>query len=262
MERDFTIAVYERLLAEILRTGRQVFPLREYFRQRQVEPAFFVLRHDVDRRPSNALNMALLENSLGIHSTYYFRVTPGVFKPGIIRKIAELGHEVGYHYEVLDKAHGRASLANRIFKDDIKRLRALAEITTACMHGNPLSPWDNRDFWKHYTLSQFGLAGEAYISVNEKDLYYVTDTGRGWNRGAFNLRDTFPEGQVSLMPSLPGTRRLIQIIRKGEVKKIYLQVHPNRWSRSHLEWYSHWGEDMFLNGLKWLIRHYRERQSG
>lgn len=259
MERDFSIAVYERLLAEIARTGRRVLPLREYFVQRQVAPDFFILRHDVDRRPSNALKMARLENSFGIHSTYYFRINRRVFQSDIIREIDELGHEVGYHYEVLDKAHGRVSLAERIFIDELNRLRALTKVSTACMHGNPLSPLDNRDFWKHYALSQFGLVGEAYISIKEKGLFYVTDTGRGWNRGGFNLRDTFPGGGVSLMPSFSDTWQLIQTIREGEVKKIYLQVHPNRWSWNPLEWYVQWGEDLFSNGAKWLIRHYRKR---
>lgn len=234
--------------------------MREYFRQRQPAPAFFILRHDVDRRPSNALKMARLENSFGIQSTYYFRINRGVFQSEIIREIDELGHEVGYHYEVLDKAHGRVSRAERIFIDELERLRALTEVSTACMHGNPLSPWDNREFWRHYTLSQFDLIGEAYISFMEKDLFYVTDTGRGWNRSGFNLRDTFPGGGVSLMPSFSSTWQLMQTIRKGEVKKIYLQVHPNRWSRGPFEWYVQWGEDFFLNGAKWLIRRYRKRR--
>jgi hypothetical protein len=261
VERDFSIAVYEELLAEIVRTGRQVLALREYFGQRQGGSAFFILRHDVDRRPSNALKMARLEDSLGIHSTYYFRVNRRVFKADIIREIAELGHEVGYHYEVLDKAHGKVSLAERIFVDELDRLREVTEVSTACMHGNPLSPWDNRDFWKHYALSQFGLVGEAYISVRERDLCYVTDTGRAWNRGGFNLRDHFPEGWVSLMPSLAGTRQLILSIRKGEAKKIYLQVHPNRWSWNRLEWHVQWGEDLLFNGAKWFIMRYRKKRS-
>ena len=62
-----------------------------------------VLRHDIDRKPMNALRMAELEYELGIQSTYYFRF-PCTFKPEIIRKIRDLGHEVGYHYEVLSKA--------------------------------------------------------------------------------------------------------------------------------------------------------------
>ena len=63
-----------------------------------------VLRHDIDRRPENALRMAELEHESGIQSTYYFRV-PYTFKPDIIGKIHDLGHEIGHHYGVLSKAN-------------------------------------------------------------------------------------------------------------------------------------------------------------
>jgi hypothetical protein len=63
-----------------------------------------VLRHDIDRKQKNALRMAKLEHELGIQSTYYFRF-PYTFKPELIGKIHDLGHEVGYHYEVLSKAN-------------------------------------------------------------------------------------------------------------------------------------------------------------
>jgi hypothetical protein len=63
-----------------------------------------VLRHDVYRKPMNALQMAELEHDLGIQSTYYFRF-PYTFKSDIIGKIHDLGHEVGYLYEVLSKAN-------------------------------------------------------------------------------------------------------------------------------------------------------------
>jgi len=63
-----------------------------------------VLRHDIDGKLGNALRMAELEHELGIQSTYYFGF-PYTFKPEIIGKIQALGHEVGYHYEVLSKAN-------------------------------------------------------------------------------------------------------------------------------------------------------------
>jgi hypothetical protein len=33
---------------------------------------FCLVRHDVDRKPLNALKMAEIENKLGVKSTYYF----------------------------------------------------------------------------------------------------------------------------------------------------------------------------------------------
>lgn len=39
------------------------------------------MRHDVDRKPQNALRMAKLENDLGIKVTYYFRIITKPAKP-------------------------------------------------------------------------------------------------------------------------------------------------------------------------------------
>jgi len=150
MGKDFSFTIYRDLIAEIKKTEFKVLTLKDYFQQKHHPPAFFIIRHDVDRRPEHALKMALVESSYGIQSTYYFRVNKRVFKREIIQKIAELGHEIGYHYEVVDKAHGDMDLAGRIFDVDLAKLRALADISTAAMHGNPLTSWDNKDFWQHF----------------------------------------------------------------------------------------------------------------
>lgn len=251
--RDFTLQAYGALLAEVRKTGREVLPLREFFERRSMPPDFLVLRHDVDRRPGRALRMAELEQSHGVRSTYYFRHTPRVMRPEVIRAISAMGHEIGYHYEVLYKAQGEPRRAAEIFTRELAGLRTLVEVKTAAMHGNPLSRWDNRDLWKHCALSQFGLIGEAYLSVIDPDITYVTDTGRGWNRSSFNMRDRLASGSAGLMPSFSGTGELIQALKDAAYPKIYLQVHPNRWSSGLLEWVAQWVEDLLLNGMKKLL---------
>jgi hypothetical protein len=260
LERDFTFRTYEGLLDEIKRTGWEVLTLRDYCCREESPSKFFILRHDVDRRPENALRMAQLENSRGLRSTYYFRISPRVFKEALILEIGRLGHEIGYHYEVMDKAKGEVSKAAEIFEKELKRLRDITDVETACMHGNPLTPWDNREFWQHYRLSQFGLIGEAYISLKEKDVFYLTDTGRGWNRSGFNIKDWGPgESMPNLLP-LEGTDHLIRMIREMKYHKIYLQTHPNRWSWNRLQWTRQWGEDMLTNMVKCIISHVRKRK--
>jgi hypothetical protein len=258
MERDFTLSVYKDLIGECKKAGFKVLSLNEYFKKRRNKEAFVILRHDVDRKPENALKMALLESSFQIHSTYYFRVNKSVFNKEIIRKISELGHEIGYHYEVLDKAHGDIKLAESIFDSELNSLRTLADISTACMHGNPLSRRDNREFWNHFSFSRFNLIGEAYLSIHDPDLYYATDTGRGWNRSMFNLKDVFPDSSIRRLPSFSATRQLIGHISKKKYNKIYLQIHPNRWSWRRLQWYRQLGEDICSNWIKLFLSYYRK----
>ena len=60
-----------------------------------------ILRHDVDTLPENSLKTAKLEHDLGIKGTYYFRIVRESYDEIIIKQIAGLGHEIGYHYENL-----------------------------------------------------------------------------------------------------------------------------------------------------------------
>jgi hypothetical protein len=177
-----------------------------------------------------------------------------------VKEIEGLGHEIGYHYEVMDKAHGDIKSAERIFEHELTSLRKVAEVSTACMHGNPLSPWDNRDFWRHFSLSQFHLVGDAYLSIRDPDLCYVTDTGRGWNRDKYNIKDTFSDSSMTLIPGLLTTRALIELIQTKRYPKMYLQSHPNRWSWRRLQWYRQLGEDLCINWMKLLLVYYRKRK--
>ena len=108
--RDFTLEKYEELCLTLLNSNYTPLTVYSYLilsclgGQKNNNNKLVVLRHDIDRRPMNALQMAELEHELGIQSTYYFRF-PYTFKPDIIGKINDLGHEVGYHYEVLSKAN-------------------------------------------------------------------------------------------------------------------------------------------------------------
>ena len=258
MDKDFSFTMYRDLIEEIKASGFRVFTLEDYFRHKGGTPRFFILRHDVDRRPENALKMALLESSMGIHSSYYFRVNKKVFNEQIVQEIARLGHEIGYHYEVMDKAHGDSNVAEHIFERELNAMRKVTEVCTVCTHGNPLSRWDNRDFWSYCSLPQFDLLGEAYISIHDPDIYYVTDTGRGWNRTQYNLKDAFLDSSVSLLPPLSTTRQLIDLIRTKRYPKIYLQIHPNRWCWRRLQWYRQVGEDLFLNWMKVLLAYYHK----
>jgi len=258
--RDFTLSVYEKLLSAITGSGYNVLTVYEYLSQQKHEEPFIILRHDVDRSPGNSLKMAELESAYKINSTYYFRINPRTLIPEIISRIKYHGHEIGYHYEVMDKSKGDIKLAEKIFMDELARLRELADVNTVCMHGNPLSPFDNRSFWKHFSLEQFNLTGEAYLDINNRELFYSTDTGRGWNRRKYNLKDTFSDRTISHLPAYDTTQQLIEAVETRQYKKIYLQIHPNRWNWNSLKWNMQLAEDIAVNVIKLLIVNFRKKR--
>jgi hypothetical protein len=246
--RDFTLSKYRCLMETVSGLRIPVFGVAAWLEQKP--SAGILLRHDVDRRPWNSQRMAELEAELGIHTTYYFRVTKGAFHEEIIRQIAALGHEVGYHYEDLALANGDHEKALRFFGEHLGQFRRLVPVRTIAMHGSPLSPFDNRDLWRRYDFRQFGILGEALLSVDYNGIYYVTDTGRTWSETRRNLRDRVPG---SLAPAVSSTDNLIRFIEEHRGERIALVAHAERWDDQWLPWAGQLVKDLGANSVKLLL---------
>ncbi|MDO8726871.1 MAG: hypothetical protein Q7J35_12450 [Candidatus Methanoperedens sp.] len=54
-----------------------------------------MMRHDIDRKPGNALFTARIEAESGIRATYYFRRYGSAFRPEIMKYRMGRGHEAG-----------------------------------------------------------------------------------------------------------------------------------------------------------------------
>jgi glycosyltransferase involved in cell wall biosynthesis len=248
---DFTLNKFEELCRQALLSGYTILPVIDYLLNSVKKERLLVLRHDVDSDPKSALRMAKIEHGLGIRSTYYFRKTNGVFKTHIIIAIAELGHEIGYHYEVLDKTRGNYKKAILLFGRELASLRQLVDIKTICMHGKPLTPWDNRDLWKKYNHSEFGLLGEAYLSMTDKNITYLSDTGRNWSE-KHKIKDRLFNNRIQNVTAT-STNDVIGLIKNGQIHDIYVVSHPERWSCGLFGWARILIRDTAVNFVKRII---------
>ena len=110
-----------------------------------VKPAqkVIILRHDVDAKKENSLRFAKIQHQVGIRGTYYFRIVPKSFDENIIKQIADMGHEVGYHYEDIDLASSKFvdqgssleeeelfALAIELFTKNLNTFRKLVPVKT------------------------------------------------------------------------------------------------------------------------------------
>jgi len=242
-----------------------------------------VLRHDVDRLPENSLKTAQLEASLGIRGSYYFRMVPCSYNEAIIRAIARLGHEVGYHYETMDSARlkdksiGLEDKSKKLkdkriekeegsewhidvayveFCENLELLRKIVPVTTICMHGSPRSQFDNRDIWKSYDYRKLGIVGEPYFDVDFNKVFYLTDTGRRWNGHRFSVRDKMPQQEQWNREGL-NFRTTSHIIRAAESGKlpnqIMITIHPQRWNNGLLPWIKELVLQNIKNVVKWGV---------
>ena len=242
---DFTFTKYNALCETIVESEYTTLTFSHYFSSKNLPERFIILRHDVDRKSENALKMAELENSLGINSTYYFRMKKDVFKPAIIKEIASMKHEIGHHYEVLDKAKGDFEKAIRIFDDELKGFRRICDVNTICMHGNPLSSWDNRELWKRYDFKDFGIIGEPYLSIDYQNIVYLTDTGRSWN-SKFSVKDVVDANTKHAVEEMKSTDDVIRMINKSDFEQMCIVAHPNRWS----DGFGHWLKELVWQNVK------------
>ena len=242
---DFTLGKYEEL-CQTLQQKYTIYPVYEYLLQKPAGNCA-LLRHDVDRRVINSLSMAGLEHDLGIRSTYYFRY-PYTFHEEIIRKIHSLGHEIGYHYEVLSKTNGDYHKAITLFEEELQEFRKICRIDTISMHGRPQSRFDNRDLWKKFRFEDYGIFGEAYLSLS--GMTYFSDTGRNW-AGQNNMRDRLSQSDSS--PCYASTDELIHALRTNPYSQVYLSAHPQRWGTSKIGWVIEYSTDIILNSGKKIL---------
>ena len=230
MAIDFSLQKYSEFCRAATATDYAIVPLAEYLKRKHTLEKKLIMRHDVDRCPHDALHMAQVEHRFGIRSTYYFRAIPGVFNTDIIRAIADLGHEIGYHYEALAQTSGNYDKAFELFKENLARFRRITPVSTISMHGRPFSPWDSRRLWDRYDFRELGIDGEAYLSIDYTKVAYFCDTGRTWHSTRFNVRDSV-EGSTRRI-EIETTDQLIDIVQSQQFDALCASFHPNRWPQS------------------------------
>lgn len=271
--RDFTLTIYKQLLLKLKESNFRFITYYDYISIEKSEKNYkkienekiLILRHDVDRLPANALTTAQIEKELNIKGTYYFRVMPKSYDTKIIQRISELGHEVGYHYEDVDLvwrnrksiigSRQSANLNNESLIDvafesfckNLDKLRQIADIKTICMHGSPLSKYDNKLLWTKYDYRELGIIGEPYLDIDWNEFGYLTDTGRRWDGVA--VRDKVKSKNEKLKFKFRKTLDIIHNIDTLQ-DKLMITVHPERWTD---DWFL-WSKQLIWQNIKNLLK--------
>lgn len=253
--KDFSLKMYQIYLEALQNQNIPFFTFEEYFLREESPEEFCLVRHDVDRFPKRALSMAIVENSMGVKSTYYFRAKPWSFNKNIICKIVELGHEVGYHYENLSDNNGDIEKGMEDFKKKLKEFRKTTNVRTVSMHGRPFKKYDNRKIWtreNHSLLkNKLGILGEVYKDIDYSDIAYINDTGRNWTELKSNNRDKV---KSDVKVNFENRDELLKFIESSHYKKVCFQVHPERWVDDPIKWSLQWAIDNCINTLKIILK--------
>ena len=267
MSRDFTISKYRDLLLALQRTGYDFIPFGDVCKYAQEHPEkpmpagrYVMLRHDVDLRAGNSLRTAQVEHGLGIRASYYFRVIPQSNQPDIIHAIADMGHEIGYHYEDMSIADGDVPKALAHFEQWLAYFRQFYPVRTICMHGAPASRYDGRDLWKTKNYRDYGIIGEPYFDIDFNKVFYLTDTGRRWDGYRVSVRDKVKQQEQWIQEgrAFHTTDDLIRSLSDGSFESrigdaVMITTHPQRWIDNTRLWMREYILQTVKNNVKRIL---------
>ena len=236
--RDFTLSQYSAFLDALKGYGFH----------------YLTLRHDVDLKPANSLRIARLEAEKEMLGIYYFRAVPESWDEIVIREIAALGHEIGYHYESLTTCNGDVDNAYEDFCKNLEALRKIVPVRSICMHGSPRSPYDSKDIWQKYDYRILGIESEPYLDTDFSKVFYLTDTGRRWDGYKVSVRDKIPQYQDEWTArglTFHLTEDVIDGLRRGIIPKdLMVTIHPQRWNPVGFAWC----KELVLQNMKNIVK--------
>lgn len=256
---DFTLEKYKHLIDAFKKAGYSFITFQEYCEHKGAleKSRFVIFRHDVDLKAENSLATARIEHDFGICTSYFFRVVKQSKQPVIIKAIAELGHEIGYHYEDMSICEGDIERAKDHFGEWLSYFRQFYPVKTICMHGSPRSKFDGRDMWKWYNYQDFGIIGEPYFDVDFSKVFYLTDTGRRWDGFNVSVRDKIPIYQEEWIKQgrvYHSTDDIIHAVENGSFpNQVMLTTHPQRWTDSKTQWMKEYMMQSAKNVVKGLM---------
>lgn len=198
---------------------------------------FVNLKHDVESQPQKALDLARIEHKYGHCATYYVQayLMTESNKP-IFQAIQKMGHEVTYHHDVMDGAKGVLLNALSIYKENVEKFRSLGfEVHTVCQHGNPVSDFENRDFFRSDLVQrEFPNQSDIMVDFMRKigiKYVYVSDVGMSFKIVTDPVNsDRIPEVEKYIV--LGHLDNVVKELQLNPTKSYIVSAHPHRYNKN------------------------------
>ncbi len=237
----FTYAVWEEICRDISQKYKTI-TINQVLNNLD-EKRWIVIKHDVETSPLKALDLAKIENLYGIKATYFVQADLVEDNHKILQEIASLGHEVTYHYDVLDANGGDYKKATFEFQNNLELFKKYGfEVATVCPHGNPLMIRDNwssnKDFFRKDEIRNlFSDILDVVVELPTKiDYTYISDAGYGFKKIVnIHNNDIKNDGDISLKDY----KKLLEVFSCED--RVVFSTHPHRWEK---------------NGFKFLLNVY------
>ncbi|MCQ2450927.1 MAG: hypothetical protein MJ080_02990 [Clostridia bacterium] len=207
--------------------------------------SFLVLKHDVENNVPKAFEIAKIESKYGHKGSYYVQAYLLDNEKNILllKEMQKMGHEISYHYDVMDSCHGDLELA----KEEFEKNKAVFEkngfiLKTVCQHGNPvverIGYTSNRDFFRNEGIKN-AYPNISDIMVNFPENHnvsytYYSDAGRKFKM----IFDPFNNDIINSDEKNITYNNLNDLFCNLD-KKAIISIHPHRWEKSKFKYIFH-----------------------
>lgn len=201
----------------------------------QTTQDWLAIKHDVETNVNKALIIAKIEAKYNIKATYYIQADLLDANYELLQEIASFGHEVTYHYDVLDANNGDFDNSIEEFKNNVKKFQKYGfEVNTVCPHGNPViirDGWNsNKDFFRDKkVVSLFPNILDMVVELPNKIDYkyrYISDAGYGFKE-IVNIKDNDLKNNGDI--DIQDYKELLKILDNSEA--FIVSTHPHRWEK-------------------------------
>lgn len=203
-------------------------------------PSYFVLKHDVETDVKKAFKMAEIEHKHGHFGSYYVQayLMENAENIKMLSAMKEMGHEISYHYDVMDSNHGDIEAAI----DEFERNKARFEengfvLVTVCQHGNPVVErvgyTSNRDFFRNPLVQEkYPELSDIMVDFKTKvstDYIYFSDAGRRFKMIYDPINNDICDSSDKDVP-YDDLKAVLKVIDSSGC--YILSTHPHRWTTS------------------------------
>jgi hypothetical protein len=187
---SFTFESLEQQYLHALNHGYHFMTCADYVRRKSegnLPGRIVVNRIDVDVCVRRAERLGELYDRLGIKGTFFIRLHAKDYNAvsfenyRVIKMLAERGHEIGHHSEVIDAAAIWNESPESCFRRDIELMKCMfnVEVYGSAGHGG-MTGLNNLDFWDNRQPQEFGLLYEGYDTQPQFNLFqealYISDS--------------------------------------------------------------------------------------
>jgi hypothetical protein len=171
---------YSRFLDRAQERGFSIVRFSDFLEGPPATEPYIALRHDIDFAPRFSAEMAEMEHAAGIASTYFVLVDGTFYNPldrevvAHLRRIRDLGHEIGLHFSV-----GVAADEN-IGEEVAFRMDVLSRIVDAPIRSFSQHDPVNAGFANVRLPERCEPCVDAYRVTAEHDLLYVSESAMMW----------------------------------------------------------------------------------